>query len=105
MSLTRAEMSATATVVIGNTRVVSVLSGEIIAPYPDRPTEGDSCFRCLDALMTFFVDLKIPCSFIFEFLHRYCSKHTLKNTFQVTSNIVVRLFCCNVINPFYGPNK
>jgi hypothetical protein len=35
-------MSSTATVVIGNTRVVSVLSGEIIAPYPDRPTEGDA---------------------------------------------------------------
>jgi hypothetical protein len=42
VSLSRAEMSSTATVVIGNTRVVSVLSGEIIAPYPDRPTEGDA---------------------------------------------------------------
>ena len=42
VSLSRSEMSATATVAIGNTRVVSVLSGEIIAPYPDRPTEGDS---------------------------------------------------------------
>lgn len=40
VTLSRAEMSATATVVIGNTRVVSVVSGEIIAPYPDRPTEG-----------------------------------------------------------------
>ena len=41
VTLSRSEVSATATVVIGNTRVISVVSGEIIAPYPDRPTEGD----------------------------------------------------------------
>lgn len=40
VTLSRSELSATATVVIGNTRVVSVVSGEITAPYPDRPTEG-----------------------------------------------------------------
>ena len=40
VTLNRAEMSATATVIIGGTRVVSVVSAEITAPYPDRPTEG-----------------------------------------------------------------
>ena len=40
VTLKRSELSATATVVIGCTRVISVVSGEIIAPYPDRPTEG-----------------------------------------------------------------
>jgi len=40
VTLKRSEMSSTATVVIGDTRVVSVVSGEIVAPYPDRPTEG-----------------------------------------------------------------
>ena len=40
VTMSRSELSATATVVIGNTRVVSVVSGEITAPYPDRPTEG-----------------------------------------------------------------
>jgi exosome complex RNA-binding protein Rrp42 (RNase PH superfamily) len=40
VTLSRSELTATATVVIGNTRVVSVVSGEITAPYPDRPTEG-----------------------------------------------------------------
>ena len=41
VTLSRSEVSATATVVIGRTRVISVVSGEIIAPYPDRPTEGE----------------------------------------------------------------
>jgi hypothetical protein len=46
-------MSATATVVIGNTRVVSVLSGEIIAPYPDRPTEGDASLFANDFILIY----------------------------------------------------
>jgi hypothetical protein len=46
-------MSATATVVIGNTRVVSVLSGEIIAPYPDRPTEGNASLFSDDSIVIY----------------------------------------------------
>lgn len=40
IALSRSEVSASATVVIGSTRVISIVSGEIVVPYPDRPTEG-----------------------------------------------------------------
>lgn len=40
ISLSRDEAHSEAHVVIGNTRVVCVVSGRLVAPYPDRPTEG-----------------------------------------------------------------
>ena len=40
IALSRGEVSATATVVLGKTLVVAVVSAEIVPPYPDRPSEG-----------------------------------------------------------------
>ena len=36
----RGEFSSTAEVLLGVTRVVCFVRGEVVAPYPDRPTEG-----------------------------------------------------------------
>lgn len=39
--LSRNEQQSSAEIVLGGTtRVICVVSGEIVAPYPDRPTEG-----------------------------------------------------------------
>ena len=40
VALSRGEVTATATVTLGKTVVVAVVSAELVAPYPDRPTEG-----------------------------------------------------------------
>lgn len=40
IELSRSEMTSTSKVQIGNTLAVAVVSGEIVAPYPDRPVEG-----------------------------------------------------------------
>jgi exosome complex RNA-binding protein Rrp42 (RNase PH superfamily) len=40
ISLSRSEISSSAEVIIGNTRVSCSVRGDITVPYPDRPTEG-----------------------------------------------------------------
>ncbi len=40
ISLTRLEKNSTSKVQIGDTLVICIVSGEIVAPYPDRPTDG-----------------------------------------------------------------
>ena len=40
INISRSESKSTAEVVLGSTRVITVVSGTICAPYPDRPTEG-----------------------------------------------------------------
>jgi exosome complex component RRP45 len=40
ITLSRSEKNSTSEVQIGDTFVITVVSGEIVAPYPDRPTDG-----------------------------------------------------------------
>ena len=40
VALSRGEVTATASVTLGKTVVIAVVSAELVAPYPDRPTEG-----------------------------------------------------------------
>jgi len=40
INISRSESKSTAEVVLGSTRVITIITGSITAPYPDRPTEG-----------------------------------------------------------------
>lgn len=40
INLSRSEKNSTSEVQIGDTFVITVVTGEIVAPYPDRPTDG-----------------------------------------------------------------
>ena len=44
ITLTRAECVASAEVQMGRTRVRSTVSGEIVVPFADRPSEGSIAF-------------------------------------------------------------
>lgn len=44
VALSRGECSSTAEVTLGDTRVIAVVQGEIVSPFPDRPMEGSIQF-------------------------------------------------------------